>query len=68
MVRFLFTFAFSAPYEPFVPVEGASADLYLDDDVSNAALLELREFMIRFIEQREPVVRQIHQWPRSVET
>ena len=68
MVKFLFTFSFSVPYVPFVPLEGATENLYLDDPASNDALVELRTFLIRFIEELEPETPQLHQWPLNIET
>lgn len=53
---------------PFVPLEGATENLYLDDPASNDALVELRTFLIRFIEELEPEAPQLHQWPLNGET
>lgn len=68
MAKFLFTFSFSAPYVPLIPVEGVTANLYLDDEASNQALVALRGFLIRFIEEFEPETPQLHQWPLNIET
>jgi len=68
MVTFYFTFSFSVPYEPFVPVEGIDTHLYLEDDVSNAALVELRRFIAHFIATYEPDTPQTYQWPLNIET
>ena len=38
---------------PFVPLEGTDAGLFFDDDVSNEALIELRRFVIDFVETHE---------------
>ena len=68
MVQFYFTFHFSTPYVPFVPLNGPEAELFLDDAVSNQALIELRRFVIGFVERFEPDTPQIWQWPRNIET
>ena len=68
MVQFYFVFHFSTPYVPFVPLSGPEAELFFDDAVSNDALIELRRFVIGFIERFEPDTPQIWQWPRNIET
>ena len=68
MVHFYFTFHFSPPYVPFVPISGPGTDLYLDDEVSNQALIELRRFVVGFTESFQPDTPQIWQWPRNIET
>ncbi|MEM6795460.1 MAG: lipoxygenase family protein [Acidobacteriota bacterium] len=71
MVTFLFTFSFSAPYDPLIPVDGLDTELYFPDgDPRNEALLELRREIVDFMtafygEGHSPV---INQWPRGVET
>ncbi len=54
MLHFYFIFWATPPYVPFVPLEGTDADLFFDDDVSNEALIELRRFVIDFVETHEP--------------
>jgi Lipoxygenase len=68
MVQFYFPFHFSTPYVPFVPLAGPETELFFDDEASNQALIELRQFIAGFIESFEPGTPQIWQWPRNVET
>jgi Lipoxygenase len=68
MVHFYFTFHFSPPYVPFVPIAGPETDLYFDDEVSNQALIDLRRFIVGFTERFQPDTPQIWQWPRNIET
>ncbi len=68
MVHFYFTFTFSTPYVPFVPITGPETGLFFDDDPSNDALIELRRFIIDFIERFQPDTPQIWQWPLNIET
>ncbi|MEM7584976.1 MAG: lipoxygenase family protein [Acidobacteriota bacterium] len=67
MVTFYFTFSFSVPYEPFVPIEGITTNLYLDDE-SNPELIKLRKFVVDFVEKYQPETPQIYQWPLNIET
>jgi len=68
MILFYFIFAFSTPYVPFVPIGGAESELFFDDEASNEALIELRRFIVGFIESFQPGTPQIWQWPRNIET
>lgn len=68
MVQFYFVFHFSTPYAPFVPLGGPETELFFDDAASNQALVELRRFIVGFIERFEPDTPQIWQWPRNIET
>ena len=68
MLQFYFYFNFSPPYVSFVPIGGPDTDLFFDDAVSNQALIELRHFIVGFIEHFQPDTPQIWQWPRNVET
>jgi hypothetical protein len=67
MLHFYFIFWATPPYVPFVPLEGTDADLFFDDQESNEALIELRRFVIDFVEAREPGTPQIWQWERNIE-
>jgi hypothetical protein len=67
MLHFYFIFWASPPYVPYVPLGGVESDLFFDDDASNAALVELRRFVIGFIEKVEPDTPQIFQWERNIE-
>lgn len=70
-LTFYFTFAFSTPYEPFIPLEGAGHDLFFPGghgDPRNRALIELRRGLARFIEAYQPESPQLYQWPRNIET
>ena len=68
MLHFYFTFWASTPYVPFVPIGGVDRELFFDDAVSNQALMELRRFIVDFIERFEPDTPQIWQWERNIET
>ena len=68
MLYFYFTFWASTPYVPFVPIGGVDRDLFFDDAVSNDALMELRRFIVDFIERVQPDSPQIWQWERNIET
>jgi hypothetical protein len=70
-VTFYFTFAFSTPYEPFVPLGGVGEELFLPggrDDRRNRALVELRRGLAAFIDDYQPGMPQRFQWPRNIET
>ena len=54
MLHFYFIFWATPPYVPFVPLEGTEANLFFDDEVSNEALIELRRFVIDFVETPQP--------------
>lgn len=53
---------------PFVPTAGPEIELFFDHELSNQALIELRRFIVGFIESFEPETPQIWQWPRNIET
>jgi|GEM_PF-6284481 len=68
MINFLFTFAFSPPYEPLVPLTGIDSDLYLEDPACNQALIGYRQSIIDAVEAIQPETPQIYQWPLNIET
>jgi hypothetical protein len=68
---FYFTFAFSTPYEPFIPLGGPGKELFFPGgrrDRRNRALIELRRGLAAFMEDYQPGAPQLYQWPRSIET
>ena len=70
-VTFYFTFAFSTPYEPFIPLGGVAQDLFFPgggSDPRNRALIDLRRGLGRFIDDYQPGLPQPFQWPRNIET
>ncbi|HEU4656312.1 MAG TPA: lipoxygenase family protein, partial [Capillimicrobium sp.] len=70
-LSFYFTFAFSTPYEPFIPLHGPAAELFFPGGASaprNRALVELRRGLARFIDGYQPDAPQLFQWPRNIET
>ncbi len=71
MVTFYFTFSFSVPYEPFIPIAGLDEDLFFPngmDDERNKALVLFRKAMIEFIQEYSPASPQGYQWPLNIET
>ncbi len=66
---FYFIFVFSAPYEPFIPLNGVDGDLYFKNpnDQRNKALIAYRETVIEMTEELQETP-QIHQWPLNIET
>lgn len=68
MLNFYFVFVFSAPYDPFIPIEGVDHGLFFEDanDERNKALITYRQEIIQMINslQDDP---QIHQWPMNIE-
>ena len=70
-VTFYFTFAFSTPYEPFIPLHGVGRELFFpdgDSDSRNQALIKLRKGLQQFIADYQPDLPQPFQWPRNIET
>jgi Lipoxygenase len=79
LTAFLFTFIYSAPYKPFIPLEGIHQDQSFTGragaaDLANQALVQYRRDLEAFIdryaaESNVPgVPAQIHQWELSIET
>ncbi len=71
MVTFYFTFAFTAPYVPFIPADGLEADLFYPggtDDPRNQALIQFRRDLKAFISKYQTENPQFQQWPLNIET
>jgi len=70
MARFYFTFVLAKPYEPFVPREGAEADLFFPsglNDPRNRALVAYRNALLQFVNARAILPNQIGHWPLNIE-
>jgi len=67
MLHFYSIFWATPPYVSFVPIGGIETDLFFDDPKSNQALIDLRRFIVGFIERIEPEMPQIWQWERHIE-
>ncbi len=70
-VTFYFTFAFSTPYQPFIPLGGIGQELFFPGgpgDKRNRALVDLRKGLAAFINDYQPDLPQRFQWPRNIET
>jgi Lipoxygenase len=70
MAGFYFSFAFTKPYEPFVPKD-LESNLFFPssmDDPRNRALVAYRIALIEFVADRQIVPDQVYQWPLNVET
>ena len=75
MMKFYYTFAFSRPYEPFVPAYGLDSNLFFPGglaDLRNQALVQYRQQIETLIERLSPnptpTLPQRYQWPLSIET
>ena len=80
MITFLFTFSFSPPYIPFIPLAGIGEELPFTDSsgapqpLCNAALVQYRTDLETFISQYaaeygvQGAPAQIHQYPLNIET
>jgi hypothetical protein len=79
MVTFLFTFSFSPPYVPFIPLTGVDAQPPFTGSAGEvamceAALSQFRADLENFISQYaadygvQGAPAQIHQWPLNIET
>ncbi|MFL5861002.1 MAG: lipoxygenase family protein [Solirubrobacteraceae bacterium] len=70
-VTFYFTFTFSTPYEPYIPLGGVKSELFFPGgptSVRNRALIELRNGLAAFMDDYQPDMNQRFQWPRNIET
>jgi Lipoxygenase len=70
-LNFYYTFAFSTPYEAFVPLGGINTELFFPagpNGKPNRALIELRNGLASFIDDYQPDMPQRFQWPRNIET
>ena len=70
-IRFLFIFAFTPPYTPFIPTGGLDADLFFPggpDAPLNSALINYRQAVQGVIDKIDPEWKQHHQWPLNIET
>lgn len=79
LIAFAFIFIYTAPYKPFIPLEGIEADLSFTGDpgtvdVCNQALIhyrrDLQDFMTLYasIAGVDGPPAQLHQWPLNIET
>jgi Lipoxygenase len=73
MLNFYFTFAFSVPYEPFIPLDGIDdpSTLFYGEnplDPSNQALITFRKQILAILLALQPSVPQVFQWPLNIET
>ena len=70
-VNFYFTFVFSPPYEPLIPLGGIEENLFFPNgaqDPRNQALIQFRSDMLTLIEGYDPEAPQRFQWPLNIET
>jgi hypothetical protein len=71
MINFYFTFAFSAPYETFIPAAGEETHLFYSDGLTNPAnqaLVKFRRAVQDFILKYDTNAPQLYQWPLNIET
>jgi hypothetical protein len=70
-VNFYFTFVFSPPYEPLIPLGGVETNLFFPGgaaDPRNQALIQFRNDLAKLIAAYEPETPQRFQWPLNIET
>jgi len=70
-VNFYFTFVFSPPYEPLIPLGGVDANLFFTNglqDPRNQALIRFRSDMLALIHEYDVDTPQRFQWPLNIET
>jgi hypothetical protein len=71
ITSFYFSFSFAKPNEPFVPKEGAEANLFFPsgmNDPRNRALVAYRNALVQFVNARAVLPDIIGQWPLNVES
>ena len=68
MINFYFTFIYSAPYEPLIPIGGVGDNLFFEDEKINQALIAFRESIVELIKEFDKRSPTLHQWPLSIET
>jgi hypothetical protein len=71
MVTFYFTFAFSVPYLPLIPLEGLEANLAFPGgptEPRNQAQIVFRTRILDFINRYDTGAPQRYQWPLNIET
>ncbi len=70
-IRFLFIFAFTPPYTPFIPTGGIDSDLFFPGGPGaplNIALINYRQAVKGIIDTLDPEWKQQYQWPLNIET
>jgi hypothetical protein len=70
-VNFYFSFVYSPPYEPFIPLSGVDTNLFFPGGTGgacNEALIRFRNGVASFIDDYEPQTPQRFQWPLNIET
>jgi Lipoxygenase len=70
MMQFYFTFVFSVPYEPFIPLEGIDDPdtLFYSNAKCNEALIAFRMRIVSILHELSPEMPQVFQWPLNIET
>ena len=73
MVNFYYAFAFSTPYEPFIPFEGIddSDTLFYGPSPTeprNVALIAFRNTILKLLGEFDECLPQRFQWPLNIET
>ena len=70
MMQFYFTFAFSVPYDPFIPLEGIEDPdtLFYTNPNCNDALIVFRRNILQILHEISGDMPQVFQWPLNIET
>jgi len=70
MTQFYFTFAFSDPYDPFIPLEGIEDPdtLFYTNTNCNDALIVFRRNILKILHEISGDMPQVFQWPLNIET